>query len=75
LTAVRREPGPHTLSHDEYDEVVSRLERVRRLAQQLVDVFSESAGARGEATRGAQAMLESIERILAILGADSTRSK
>jgi hypothetical protein len=67
--------GPVTLSSADYDEVVARLLGVRRLAQELVEVFTESVGAAAEPTKGARAMLESIDRVLALLGADPASSK
>lgn len=57
------------LTAESYAEAVGNLLALRQLASELADVFAESAEWRrkDEATRGAEAMVEAIDRILAAL--------
>jgi hypothetical protein len=58
-----------TLTAESYAEAVGSLLALRQLATELVDVFADSADHRrkDDATRGAEAMVGAIDRILRAL--------
>jgi len=48
---------------------VRALEDLRRLGQELARVFTEAAGPAAPSTRGAEAMVSTVDHVLAILNA------
>jgi hypothetical protein len=58
-----------TLTAESYAEAVGNLVALRQLASELAEVFADSAewGRKDDATRGAEAMVEAIDRILRAL--------
>jgi hypothetical protein len=58
-----------TLTTESYAEAVGTLLAVRQLASELAQVFADSAGWRrkDEATAGAEAMVNAIDRVLSAL--------
>ncbi len=62
-----------SLTAESYAEAVGNLLALRRLAGELVEVFGDSAEWRrkDDATRGAEAMVEAIDRILKALNFDA----
>jgi hypothetical protein len=60
---------PVVLTPPEYVEVVAALDDLRRLGQELARVFADAAGPAAPPTRGAEAMVATVDSVLAILRA------
>jgi hypothetical protein len=61
------ESGSFVLTEAEYQEVLAIILALRRLGTEFEEVFSEFAGAKEPATRGAGAVVTSTDRVLDIL--------